>query len=869
MGSIRNLILVASLFGGALILSNPVYAKEEGKVFHIPVKVLSRAYIPKFKEKVPKTVPIEVSVVLNAEKVGLYYPKEIFKPDERVKKRRGLFSCGGPEAEEIYYSAVSYFKKGNFAKAEGKFKKLIYLYPEHPLVLKAKYYLGYIYFQRGNYKKAYEIFKELGKIPYTFSWKKFAKYNAVISGLYLGIKDYEAAQSHEFWRLYLDWLSGKVGDSAVYSYDCNKLEIPYRNYCLYLKAFINPSIAESQIPPEYRKSVEVRRLISSLLSGSFTGQNLNELKKYFNLPDYGVDVEYIYIYYLLNYGRFNEALPLIVELYGKNPEKGLELAKLYASRSLERTREILRYINAPELWKLYIKELYNLGRYSEVLNLAPKYGLYKLAAYSAYKLGKYDIAAKYFAKAETLTENDYRLWLDSLLRTKNWKRFMEVLNRIKTIYPETYKEFLGWYYYAKGDFAKAINFLKYKLYKAVAYLNLGAYENVIRELENDNSYSGKLIKAKAFLSMGRYDAVLKTLQGLDSPEALYLKGLASFAKGDFVSAVNIFKKLLTYTDKYPLAIVKLADSYYNLGDYRKAKYYYLKYIRSFPKGEYISDAYIGLINIYTLTGDPSLADYIYGILKKYPHLVSEEVKLKLAEGLVKNGKTEKAKEILNELVKSNNNYIKAQAMLLLAEIEPSKKVEYLKKVIQIGEPQQKSEAVIELVEYYISKGDKRKAETTLVRYENLITDFDRLVELYIRLGDFDRLYNLLMELIPVNVKYADKAYYIAKNYRRIEFYKLATYSKDAKIVTDAVKHLTDFYLKKGNLKDALKTALILKVRNIKLEPTYSKLYLKLAKVLNQKGYKTDACTLLKEVNTKYLSTEEKLTYETLKVDCSK
>jgi tetratricopeptide (TPR) repeat protein len=237
--------------------------------------------------------------------------------------------------------------------------------------------------------------------------------------------------------------------------------------------------------------------------------------------------------------------------------------------------------------------------------------------------------------------------------------------------------------------------------------------------------------------------------------------------------------------------------------------------------------------------------------------------------LIKNGKTEQAKEILKELIKSKNNYVKAQALLLLAEIEPTKKVEYLEKVIQIGEPQQKSEAVIKLVEYNLSKGDRKRARILLVKYENLITDFDKLVELYTELGAFDRLYHLLEELIPVDPKYADEAYNIARKYRRIEFYKLAVYSKNPQVVTDSVEHLVDYYLKEGNLKEAIKIALVLKVRNIKVEPSYSELYLKLAKILTKEGYKTDACTLLKEINEKHLATEEKLTYEGLKVDCSK
>ena len=53
-----------------------------------------------------------------------------------------------------------------------------------------------------------------------------------------------------------------------------------------------------------------------------------------------------------------------------------------------------------------------------------------------------------------------------------------------------------------------------------------------------------------------------------------------------------------------------------------------------------------------------------------------------------------------------------------------------------------------------------------------------------------------------------------------------------------------------------------------MEPIYSKAFFVLAEKLHKEGYIQDACQLIGEVNEKYLSTEQKLELETIKVDCS-
>ncbi|HIC08802.1 MAG TPA: tetratricopeptide repeat protein [Aquificales bacterium] len=851
---------------------SPLWGLENGnppkKVFQIPIEVKQKTFIPKPVEEVPKQLPLKVGVEINAQKVGLVYPKEIFIPHERVKPQGGgFFSCGAPSDKALYSQAVELFNRGDLRGAEAKFLELLYKYPNSPFTLKAKYYLGVIAFEEGDYAKAYRIFKELCNSPYRCAWKRFACYNAVISGLYIGKHDFEAARSNPFWEHFLLWLEGKEDDQTFLGHlNCQSLELPYRNYCLYLRAFLNPSFTGNSLPPYYLHSLELRKALLSMLSGRTVSPD--KVAKFISDPKYGTDFEYFYTYYLINWGEFQKAISYLRDLYKKAPRKAEKLAQLIVATNPLLGPEVISAVNTPSVWKVYLTALYNRGNYRYVLRYAPQLELYRLAAYAAYALGDYADAVKYLYKIENRNPTDERILLDSLLRLREWDKFLSELQRVREKYPDLYKEYLGWYYYYRGDWTKAAALLKEPLYKAVAYFNLGAYQKALKLLEGINTPQAEILKAKAFLALGDFDRAQKVLERLQSPEALYLRGLALFAEEKYREAASLFKKLMPYREKYPQAVVRLADCYYNMGDYDEAKRYYLLYLKENPKGREAVDAYIGLINVYLATGDPSIADYVYRAVEKYPDLVGEGVKLKLAEAFVQNGEIEKAKKLLEELIKSKDPYVSGKAYLLLAEIEPQRREEYLKKALEVGTPQIKSQAVVELAEYYLSKGEKKKAQLLLEEYGKYVTDMGKLVDLYIRLGDFRKLYYLLQELIAADNSYTKVALDIAKRYHRIEFYKLATYSLDPKVAAEALYRLETIYLNGGNLRKALKYALLLKVRKLKVEPIYSKAIFKIAKALYERGYIGDACKLTDDVNEKYLSVEQKLKLETIKVNCS-
>jgi len=839
------------------------------KVFQIPIEIKQEIFFQKPKEKYPKKFILKEDIEINAQKIGLVYPKEVFIPKENISaQQKGFFSCGEPSDKELYTQAVESFNKGKLREAEIKFLQILQKYPNSPYTLKAKYYLGVIAFKEGNYAKAYKIFKELCSSPYKFEWKKFSCYNAVIAGLYIGKHDFKAAKSNPLWEHYLLWLENKESDETFFgNLHCKGLEEPYRNYCLYLKAFINPSYSGIVLPRYYTHSLELRKALLSILSGSKI--NPKVVEKFIKDPKYGSDFEYFYIYYLISWGDYKKAIYYLRDLYKKKPLKAEKLAKLLISINPHLGPEVIAAVNTPTVWETYLKALYNKGYYRYVLQYAPQLELYRLAAYAAYAIGDYKEVVKYLKKIENRTKEDEKIYLDSLLRLEKWKEFLSELYKIKEKYPELYKDFLGWYYYYQKNWAAAATLLNNPIYKASAYFNLGAYQKAISLLENLNTPKALLIKAKAYMALGNLEKASQLLSEIHTPEAFYLRGLILFAEGRYSEAASTFEQIFSYRDRYPQVIIRLADSYYNLGDYEKAKYYYLLYLKENPKGENAVDAYIGLINVYLATGDPSIVDYILKAIEKYPNLVSEGVKLKLAQALLQNGEKKKAQKLLEELLKSNDPYIKGEAYLLLAELEAQHKQDYLEKALSVGTPQIKSKAVIKLAEYYLSKDDKIHAERVLEKYGKYITDMKELVNLYLRLKDFRKLYYLLQELIVADNSYTKIAFNIAEKYHRVEFYRLAIYSLDPKIAAKAIYRLENIYLKKGKIRQALKYALLLKVRGLKIEPIYSKAMFKIVEALYEEGYSQDACKLIKEINERYLSTEQKLKLETMKVNCSK
>ena len=92
-----------------------------------------------------------------------------------------------------------------------------------------------------------------------------------------------------------------------------------------------------------------------------------------------------------------------------------------------------------------------------------------------------------------------------------------------------------------------------------------------------------------FASCGEYQKLLKS----NDPELKYTKAVEYFEKNDFMRASTLFDEIATYfkgTERSETILNYLAKSYMGQKDYYSASEYYKTYVKTYPKGKYITEA---------------------------------------------------------------------------------------------------------------------------------------------------------------------------------------------------------------------------------------------------------------------------------------
>ena len=93
-----------------------------------------------------------------------------------------------------------------------------------------------------------------------------------------------------------------------------------------------------------------------------------------------------------------------------------------------------------------------------------------------------------------------------------------------------------------------------------------------------------------FLSAcGEYQKLLKSTD----PELKYTKAIEYFEKGDFMRASTLFDEIAIYykgTERSEEVLNYIAKSYMGQKDYFSASEYYKTYVKTYPKGKYITEA---------------------------------------------------------------------------------------------------------------------------------------------------------------------------------------------------------------------------------------------------------------------------------------
>lgn len=98
-----------------------------------------------------------------------------------------------------------------------------------------------------------------------------------------------------------------------------------------------------------------------------------------------------------------------------------------------------------------------------------------------------------------------------------------------------------------------------------------------------------LIVVSVLISCGEYQQLLKSTD----PELKYTKAVEYFEKKDFMRATTLFDEVAKYyrgTERSEEVLNYLAGSYMGQKDYYTASEYYRTYVKTYPKGKYITDA---------------------------------------------------------------------------------------------------------------------------------------------------------------------------------------------------------------------------------------------------------------------------------------
>ena len=98
-----------------------------------------------------------------------------------------------------------------------------------------------------------------------------------------------------------------------------------------------------------------------------------------------------------------------------------------------------------------------------------------------------------------------------------------------------------------------------------------------------------LIILSTLVSCGDYQKILKS----NDVELKYSKAIEYFDKGDFMRASTLFDEVTPYfkgTERSETLLNYIAKSYMGQKDYFSASEYYKTYVKTYPKGKFITDA---------------------------------------------------------------------------------------------------------------------------------------------------------------------------------------------------------------------------------------------------------------------------------------
>ncbi len=837
------------LFSWLIVAFSIAYAQELSENIAVKVKVIGELKI----EKPPIHPPAKIRVDMKLEPLEL--SNALLEPPKKLEKvsikkpESKTFGCGEPKDRINYNRGVKAYLEGRYSEARDYLMN-VFAMDISPFKPMASYILGIMYAERGKEKKALEFFR-LGcdylHLYRDASCESYYAYYFRVNGSPL-----DASQEYPLWaEVYRIKNSGKL--SQV---DCS--ETIYREYCSYVNAFVRGELHE-----DYPESSSLRRAIV-LLEENPEG-SLEILKKHIKpLSKYRDIALYYYSVALIRLGRVEEAIDYISILETINREYAKGLYALVAKENLGYTLLAYKLTGNKELLSIAGTIAYNRKEYKLALDFFDKAEDYRGALYSALMLGNYEKALSILERESLTDEEHYRWKLESLLRLGKYKELERELERVKERYPNLYREYAGWLFFKLGDWQRAAEYLPEGYQKVVALYNSGDYEKVIGIIQNPKDDRERLLLARASIAMGRGELAREYLTG-DSDEELYLRGMSFFIEGDYTRAIDSFGLIGAESPYRIKALLKIGDSYYNLGDFENAKRIYMGILKSFPDSQEAKEATLALVQIELQNPSADIKELIPKFIEQFPDSsLIPDLYYQLADTYLKEGDVENAKRVFRILTQYEN--YKEKAMLKLAQLEdsPEEKEEILLQLLESDNTKIRQKAVSMLKELYKKEGKKEELAKLLLGGD--FEDRKEALKIYLDI-DIERAQELLQELIKENREDEEltrAALTLFKKTGKPYYLKIARNSLNKEVKAQALYLLGKHLKRKKKNREALESFLEVVLSAKGVAPYYNESILEASELLLYMKARSDAACLLNRLDKTKLTLEQSKRVKMLK-----
>lgn len=829
------------LFSLLLLLAFAL-AQQITKEFDVKVELTGKLYEEKPKLSPPNYLPMPQTKELDLSYMVLEAPKSVEFAQIKPVEKSGV-SCGEPKDALSYRLGVDYYLKGRYDLAEEELGKVL-LVPNSAFGPMAEYVLGIIAYSKDQKQRALELFKNSCNFTHMYQGPACEAYYA----LNLTLKGSVPENQNGLWKAVKAIKEGKPANLS-----CDG--VVFVQYCQYVSDFVKGK--ENLL---YRDSTRLRFGILAYFEGDL--KSAKALFEEYSGPGRLYRDVALYYLALMDYkeGKGEQALRHASILESINPYLAKELYALISEKDVYLSR--LTYTLTKDVRFLEKAGIiaYNSGDYALALRNFLEAGNTRYAVYSAIKMGDYKKAIE-LLKNKKKDREDY-LWL---LEALYWsgEDMSGTLSEVAKLYPDLYKEYQGWESFRRGDWLGALGFFEDPYYKALALYNLKKYKEVIDLLQGRTDERSRLIKARSALMMDDTKLARSFLTG-KSEEEFYLLGLSYFLEGNYQKAVEFFEKVPANNPNRAKALLKMGESYYNMGKADKAKDSYFEVLRSFPDSEEARSATLALLDFAGKNmGDEDLERVLEDYMKREKN-PPPEILYQYASLMARKGKKEGAEKLLLNLL---DTPIKFKAILKMAELEeePSKRLVLFYKVYKESPTEEeRKKARDEIVKMYSSLGDTKSLADMLAEGDK--PDKVKAIGLYLSIREIPSAITLAQELIKAGYRDQEFERYLLDLYKQTRDISLLDYvskSPERSLRGQALYLYGLELLRRGDRKKALEIFVEISI-NHKGEPYYNSAILEGAKILVKLGAKRDASCILERFDLNGANPEETSIYNKLK-----